>query len=51
MLKTIKINGQALPLKPSANFLFYYRHARLSGEDAPDFHSDQAALGLLLNWS
>jgi hypothetical protein len=40
MLRTIKINGQALPLKPSANFLFYYRRARLSGEDAPDFQSD-----------
>ena len=40
MQKTIRVNGSDLPLKPSANFMFYYRHARLSGEEVPDFQSD-----------
>lgn len=40
MLRTIRVNGSDLPLKPSANFMYYYRHARLSGEEAPDFQAD-----------
>lgn len=40
MQRTIRVNGQDLPLKPSANFMFYYRHARLSGEELPDFQAD-----------
>ncbi|NMC35345.1 MAG: hypothetical protein GYA36_23235 [Veillonellaceae bacterium] len=40
MRRVIKVNGQDLPLKPSANFIYYYRYARLSGEDAPDFQAD-----------
>lgn len=40
MQRSIRVNGQDLSLKPSANFMFYYRHARLSGEETPDFQSD-----------
>ena len=40
MQRVIRVNGRDLPLKPSANFMYYYRHARLSGEDMPDFQSD-----------
>lgn len=40
MQRVIKINGQDLILKPSANFLFYYRNARLKGEESPDFQDD-----------
>jgi hypothetical protein len=40
MQKTIRVNEQDLQLKPSANFMFYYRHARLSGEETPDFQTD-----------
>jgi hypothetical protein len=40
MQRVIKINGQDILLKPSANFLFYYRNARLKGEDIPDFQTD-----------
>ena len=40
MQRTIRVNGADLILKPSANFMFYYRHARLQGEDAPDFQTD-----------
>ena len=40
MQRTIRVNGQDLLLKPSANFMFYYRHARLTGEEAPDFQTD-----------
>ena len=40
MQRVIKVNGQDLLLKPSANFMFYYRHARLSGEETPDFQAD-----------
>ncbi len=44
MQRVIKVNGQDLILKPSANYMFYYRHARLKGEDAPDFQNDLKAL-------
>lgn len=40
MQRVIKVNGQDILLKPSANFMFYYRHARLNGEDVPDFQTD-----------
>lgn len=40
MQKVVNINGQGLLLKASANFMFYYRHARLNGEETPDFQSD-----------
>lgn len=40
MQRTIRVNGQDLLLKPSANFMFYYRHARLTGEETPDFQTD-----------
>lgn len=40
MQRTVRVNGQDLSLKPSANFMFYYRNARLSGEEKPDFQSD-----------
>jgi len=40
MQRTIRVNGQDLLLKPSANFMFYYRQARLTGEEAPDFQTD-----------
>lgn len=40
MQRVIKVNGQDLALKPSANFMFYYRQARLSGEAEPDFQAD-----------
>jgi hypothetical protein len=40
MQRVIKVNGQDLSLKPSANFMYYYRHARLKGEDTPDFQAD-----------
>lgn len=40
MQRVIKVNGQDLQLKPTANFMFYYRHARLSGEAEPDFQAD-----------
>ena len=40
MQRIIKVNGQDLLLKPSANFMFYYRNARLNGESVPDFQED-----------
>ena len=40
MQRVIKVNGQDLMLKASANFMFYYRHARLKGEETPDFQID-----------
>jgi hypothetical protein len=40
MQRVIRVNGQDLQLKPSANFMYYYRHARLNGENAPDFQID-----------
>jgi len=40
MQRVIKVNGQDLQLKPSANFMYYYRYARLKGEDTPDFQTD-----------
>ena len=40
MQRVIKVNGQDLQLKPSANFMYYYRYARLKGEDTPDFQAD-----------
>lgn len=40
MQRVIKVNGQDLQLKPTANFMYYYRHARLAGENAPDFQID-----------
>lgn len=40
MERTIKINGREVRLKPSANFMFFYKRARIEGEDAPDFQKD-----------
>ncbi|MBT3320185.1 MAG: hypothetical protein HN389_10530 [Clostridia bacterium] len=40
MERVIKVNGQDTILKPSANFMFYYRNARLNGEEKPDFQMD-----------
>jgi len=40
MQRVIKVNGKELILKPSANFMYYYRSARLNGEDYPDFQED-----------
>ena len=44
MQKVLKVNGQDLILKPSANFLFYYRSAHLTGEVEPDFQDDLKSL-------
>lgn len=44
MQRVIKVNGKDLILKPSANFLFYYKSARLTGEDEPDFQEDLKCL-------
>jgi len=40
MQRAILINGQTLPLRASANFLYYYCRARLRGEAEPDFAAD-----------
>lgn len=40
MQRVIRVNEQDLLLKPSANFMYYYRSARLSGEETPDFQAD-----------
>ena len=40
MEKMIEINGREVRLKPSANFMFFYKRARIEGEDAPDFQAD-----------
>jgi len=32
MLRTIRVNGSDLPLKPSANFMYYYRYARFQAD-------------------
>lgn len=44
MEKTVTVNATPIKLKPTANFLFYYTKARLSGEDAPDFQVDLRTL-------
>lgn len=44
MQRVIKVNGKDLILKPSANFLFYYKSARLTREDEPDFQEDLKSL-------
>ncbi len=47
MIRMLNINGIDIKLKPSANFLYYYRNARLSGEPVRDFQQDlQSFTGL-----